>query len=293
MLFVNVKHDGHREVREARFIELEASIYDISWCGLKNEPNPLVHDIKCNFKVEVAGIGILSNFDLRKMDGGLYLNEGDACKENNKIASEWRDAVDLRWAEIHLSDLKLQSDKFSIFDDPGFAFKRLRTVCWYYNGTSATWVRFNTKFRYDFLNDVIVEAKDKDYDKYKLYATREMCEADNKPTIVRFDKKHEDNTVLEKDRRVENAIEIAINTLPTLQKVVDMGRDRIISDYIVKWSEEAEIEYQQLVEENDGQYPYYDFIDEFSKRKLGEVIGRKNAVEWTNVFLSAWGDRMA
>lgn len=95
------------------------------------------------------------------------------------------------------------------------------------------------------------------------------------------------------EKLIENAIEIAMNTLPKLQNILDMGRDRIISDYIVKWSEEAEIEYQRLVEENDGQYPYYDFIDEFSERKLGDVIARKKTVEWTNGFLSAWGDRMA
>ena len=76
------------------------------------------------------------------------------------------------------------------------------------------------------------------------------------------------------EKLIENAIEIAMNTLPELQNILDMGRDRIISDLITKWAEEAETEYQRTVQENGGEYPYYDFIDEFSERKLQETKER-------------------
>ena len=107
---------------------------------------------------------------------------------------------------------------------------------------------------------------------------------------------------MEKNKQViENAIEIAMNTLPELQIILDMGRDRIISDFILKWAEEAETEYQRVVQENGGEYPYYDFVDEFSERKLQETkercwngsIPATNAVVWTNNFLKDWADRMA
>lgn len=77
---------------------------------------------------------------------------------------------------------------------------------------------------------------------------------------------------MEKNQQViENAVEIAMNNLRELQNTVDMGRDRLISDFILKWAEEAEPEYQRVVKENGGEYPYYDFIDEFSEKKMVEV----------------------
>ncbi len=106
------------------------------------------------------------------------------------------------------------------------------------------------------------------------------------------------------EKLIENAIEIAMNTLPKLQNILDMGRDRIISDLITKWAEEAETEYQRAVQENGGEYPYYDFIDEFSEKKLVWVrelcrkgslpsIPSSNMVEYANKLMSDWADRMA
>lgn len=63
-----------------------------------------------------------------------------------------------------------------------------------------------------------------------------------------------------------------MNNLRELQNTVDIGRDRLISDFILKWAEEAEPEYQRVVKENGGEYPYYDFIDEFSEKKMVEVM---------------------
>jgi len=95
---------------------------------------------------------------------------------------------------------------------------------------------------------------------------------------------------MEKNQQViENAIEIAMNNLRELQNTVDMGRDRLISDFILKWAEEAEPEHQRVVKENGGEYPYYDFIDEFSEKKMVEVreLCRKGSLPAVHSSLNA------
>lgn len=90
------------------------------------------------------------------------------------------------------------------------------------------------------------------------------------------------------EKLIENAIEIAMNNLRELQNILDMGRDRIISDYITKWAEEAETEYQQTLIENGGEYPYYDFIDEFSERKLNEVKSKYPIEPFLYTLTTQW-----
>lgn len=68
----------------------------------------------------------------------------------------------------------------------------------------------------------------------------------------------------------ENAIEIAMNCLETLQEHLDMGRDAIIRNYILPWAQEAEQTWNALhgrEAPDDTDIPYYDFIDDFSAKK--------------------------
>ena len=74
----------------------------------------------------------------------------------------------------------------------------------------------------------------------------------------------------ETKRIIENCIEISFNAMKILQDTLDMGRDAIVGNYIIPWAQEAETEYQSKLEA-EGQHPYYDFIDEFTQRKLNEL----------------------
>lgn len=73
----------------------------------------------------------------------------------------------------------------------------------------------------------------------------------------------------------ENAIEIAMNCLESLQERLDIGRDAIIRDYILPWAREAETTWHSLQTRDtpaDGDIPYYDFIDDFSAKKEAEIL---------------------
>ena len=88
------------------------------------------------------------------------------------------------------------------------------------------------------------------------------------------------NLPLETDSSVslsvaENAIEIAMNCLESLQERLDMGRDTILRQYILPWAQEAESTWQTLKTEQapaDFDTPYYDFIDDFSHKKEAELL---------------------
>jgi hypothetical protein len=70
----------------------------------------------------------------------------------------------------------------------------------------------------------------------------------------------------------ENAIEIAMNCLESLQDRLDMGRDAIIRNYILPWAREAEMAWHKLKTNNPpDDIPYYDFIDAFAAQKVADL----------------------
>ncbi len=191
IVFVNIENNGKREIREARFTELYSHFDNILWCGSKLEANPTIYSLQYTyFKVEIAGIGVVSNHDLKRMRGVICTNETDACNQTNTIYDYcFADNLKLGWAKITLNDLNTKSSKFNLFDNPDYGVKKLYVRSWYYDGTRATCVVSHCKFQYDFINNRSVEFANLDstLNKYTLYATREMCERANTPTIVRFE----------------------------------------------------------------------------------------------------------
>lgn len=71
----------------------------------------------------------------------------------------------------------------------------------------------------------------------------------------------------------ENAIEIAMNCLESLQDNLDIGRDAIIRNFILPWAREAEAAWQTLqASDTSDDTPYYDFIDAFAAKKESEIL---------------------
>lgn len=194
IVFVNIQNtNGQREIREARFTQIFSKFEDIAWCDYKCKTNPKIYGLRNpKFMIEIAGLGVMNNFDLNKLKGVICLNENDACIQKNYIYTYAYGSynLDLRWTEIEFDTLNIKSGKFTTFDDGNSAFKKLKAMSWYYDGTMARSVVLCNKFQYDFINDMWVEFDnlDADFNDYKLYASKEMCEADNKPKIVRFDR---------------------------------------------------------------------------------------------------------
>lgn len=71
-------------------------------------------------------------------------------------------------------------------------------------------------------------------------------------------------------RLQENCVEIAMNNLRDMMNIADIGRDTLLRDFISVWAREAEMEFIANYHENAGNYSYYDFIDDFSEKKLEE-----------------------
>ena len=73
----------------------------------------------------------------------------------------------------------------------------------------------------------------------------------------------------------ENTIELAGQCIEELQnhfRGTPVTRQSIIRDYIIPWAKEAEEEWQRVcLAGNDEMYQYYDFIDDFARRKKKEL----------------------
>lgn len=192
-LYINITNQNKQhEVREARIITLISTFESIHWDGRFTE-NPMVKYVKpTELVLEIAGMGVLGMSEISDICGMLYLTEEDACAQtNNYIYKYCYEDFKLQWANIAFGDLSLRNNKFSLVKSNDFCYLNYKTMSWYWNGTKACAKHFVRKFQYDFANNTSVEYSDmeSDYNKYELYATNEMCENDNKPTIVRFDNK--------------------------------------------------------------------------------------------------------
>ena len=83
---------------------------------------------------------------------------------------------------------------------------------------------------------------------------------------------------------VENAIEIAFETIDDLMVLLDVGefmstRQYAIKDYIIPWAFEAEKAYRKKEREIGREnMAYYDFISDFADEKVDML--REHARKW-------------
>ena len=193
-LYINITaQNKQHEVREARIITLISTFESIHWDGRLIEPNLMAKYVKpTDLKLEIAGIGVVGLSYIYSVCGMLYLTEEDACAQANNYIYKynWED-FKIDWANIMFNDLRLTNNKFSLVRNMDKCYLSFYAKSWYWNGTKACAKCFAQRFQFDFAKSVSVEYADceREFSKYKLYATKEMCEDDNKPTIVRFDKK--------------------------------------------------------------------------------------------------------
>lgn len=200
-LFINITNQNKQhEVREARIITLISTFENIFYCGSLLETNPIINYVHpTELRLEIAGMGIIGKSQIKALDGILYLTEEDACARTpyyiyrtNSYNDVLFDDFQLKWAAITLNDLSLRNNKFSLIKSTDKAYRNYYAKSWCWDGTKACGKYFARRFQFDFVNNISVEYSDIENDKFnqqKLYATKEMCENDNKPTVVRFDNK--------------------------------------------------------------------------------------------------------
>lgn len=193
-LYINITtQNKQHEVREARLVSLISTFENISFGGSLMETNPIINNVKpTELRLEIAGMGVVGKSQIKALCGVLYLTEEDACAQTiNYIYEHAFSDFKLKWVGITLNDLSLKNNKFSIVKDSDKSYLNYYAKSWYWDGTKACSKYFERRFQYDFATNNPVEYSDveSDYNNYKLYATKEMCECDNKPSIVRFDNK--------------------------------------------------------------------------------------------------------
>jgi hypothetical protein len=194
-LYINITtQNKQHEVREARLVTLISTFESINFRGSLLETNPIISYVNpTELRLEIAGMGVLGKSQIDALYGVLYLTEEDACTQTSYyIYSHKYSDFNLKWADIALNDLSLRNNKFSIVKDCDKSYHNYYAKSWCWNGTKACGKYFARRFQFDFANNISVEYSDIENDKFnqqKLYATKEMCENDNKPTIVRFDNK--------------------------------------------------------------------------------------------------------
>lgn len=225
-LYINITtQNKQHEVREARIITLISTFESIHWdCRV----NPMVKYVKpTDLKLEIAGMGVVGKCQIDALCGVLYLTEEDACKlTSNYIYTHTYSDFKLAWAGITLDDLSLRNNKFSLVNSNDFCYLNYKTMSWYWNGTKACAKHFVRKFQFDFANNISVEYSDmeSDYNKYKLYATKEMCENDNKATIVRFDNKPKE---VEKIVTFEITLGVKVNSNSNEEDAISAAMNRL------------------------------------------------------------------
>lgn len=193
-LYINITtQNKQHEVREARIITLISVFENIHWDGQLKEYNPMVKYVKpTELELEIAGMGVVGMSQIRDLCGVLYLTEEDACAQtSNYIYTYTYSDFKLEWSGIAWNDLSLRNYKFGLVKSNDYCYLNFQAMSWYWNGTKACAKHFVRKFQFDFANNATVEYSDceSEYNNYKLYATKEMCERDNKPSIIRFDNK--------------------------------------------------------------------------------------------------------
>jgi hypothetical protein len=187
-----VGSNGTHCVCEARVVSLISTFEGIHWMGATHVENYIGYVKPTYFKLILAGIGEFNKVRFAEMHGILYLTEEDACRQTgNYIYNSSYSDFKLSWMKITLKDLAINNNKFQIVEDKNRSYKSYYAKSWYWDGTMARGKYFEKRFQYDFANNTNVEYSDieSEFNKYKLYATKEMCEKDNTPTIMRFDSK--------------------------------------------------------------------------------------------------------
>lgn len=194
-LYINITtQNKQHEVREARIITLISTFENIHWDGRLTETNPMVGYVKpTDLKLEIAGMGVVGKCQIDALCGLLYLTEEDACKlTSNYIYRYTYSDFNIGWANIMFNNLNLRNNKFSLVKNTKMCYLNFYAKSWCWDGTKPCGKYFARRFQFDFADNISVEYSDLENDKFnqqKLYATKEMCENDNKPTIVRFDNK--------------------------------------------------------------------------------------------------------
>lgn len=194
-LYINITtQNKQHEVREARLVSLISTFENISFCGSLMETNPIINYVNpTELRLEIAGMGVVGKSQIKALCGVLYLTEEDACAQTiNYIYEHTFSDFKLKWVGITLNDLSLKNNKFSIVKDSNKSYLNYYAKSWYWDGTKACSKYFERRFQFDFANNISIEYSYVENDKFnqqKLYATKEMCERDNKPSIVRFDNK--------------------------------------------------------------------------------------------------------
>lgn len=202
ILYVNIKGENGREVREARIVELnERPCY--FYFNKSTKKLEYVRGCGIGFMLEIAGIGEVSSYKLlNEYKGGLYRTLNIAL-QNNENYSLFRKGYNENIfnigciADIDYDDLNLTHPCTTL----DFEYVRvnsyvnashfcLKPISYYWDGTQTKRYEINWKFKFDLVENKVQMYKGGccDYeDKLgKLYATKEMCEKANKPTIVTF-----------------------------------------------------------------------------------------------------------
>jgi hypothetical protein len=204
ILFANIKGENGREVREARIVEL----YDRPCYYYFNKSTSKLDYVRgCGFcfTLEIAGIGKVSSYKfLNDYKGGLYKTLNLAL-QNDEDYTLFRNGHNENIlnigciADIYYDDLNLthpcttlEFEYVRVNSYVNTTHFRLKPISYYWDGTKTQRYEIKWKFQFDLIdNKIKMYEGGRNYeDKLgKLYATKEMCENDNKPTIVRFDNK--------------------------------------------------------------------------------------------------------
>lgn len=226
-LYINITtQDKQHEVREARIVTLISTFESIHWDG---RVNPMVKYVKpTDLKLEIAGMGVVGKCQIDAICGVLYLTEEDACAQtSNYIYAHKYSDFKLAWAGITLDDLSLINNKFSLVESADKCYLNYYAKSWCWDGTKACGKYFARRFQFDFANNISVEYSDIENDKFnqqKLYATKEMCENDNKATIVRFDNKPKE---VEKIVTFEITLGVKVNSNSNEEDAISEAMNRL------------------------------------------------------------------
>ena len=207
ILFANIKGENGREVREARIVELNERPCHF-YFNKSTKKLEYVRGCGIGFMLEIAGIGEVSSYKLlNEYKGGLYKTLNIAL-QNNENYSLFRKGynenilnigciADIDYDDLNLTHpcTTLDFEYVRVNSYINATHFRLKPISYYWDGTKTKQYEINWKFQFDLVENKVQMYKGGccDYeDKLgKLYATREMCEKTNKPTIVRFDKQKE------------------------------------------------------------------------------------------------------
>lgn len=209
-LFANIKGENGREVREARIVEInERPCY--YYFNKSTSKLDYIRGCGFGFMLEIAGIGKVSSYKLlNDYKGGLYETLNLALR-NNENDSLYRHGYNENIlnigciADIYYDDLNLthpcttlEFEYVRVNSYVNTTHFRLKPISYYWDGTKTQCYEINWKFQFDLIDNKIkmYEGGHCNYeDKLgKLYATSEMCEKANKPTIVTFDEEKKPTT---------------------------------------------------------------------------------------------------